>query len=210
MATSGRVPGLVERPLSPAPAGRHDRAAGGRSQARRRTRSKSGWLSAGQGISGVVRHNARLITRTYRGVHSCATYGFGAFSCWSATLAPCEDPLAGLAWRLPPRPRQSLSIGPCSSRGHHRNRRLIARKVLRPVPARRRFSCSISETAPRAAPGPMSGIDERVVAVRSLFSPPFPLAPLLPTLEVAGGTAVDMGRWSPPCAATDSRFRGGG
>ena len=67
-----------------------------------------------------------------------------------------------------------------------------------------------SETAPRAAPGPMSGIDERVVAVRSLFSPPFPLAPLLPTLEVAGGTAVDMGRWSPPCAATDSRFRGGG
>src|SRR5439155_5876642 len=121
-----------------------------------------------------------------------------------------ENPLAGLAWRLPPRPRQSLSIGPCSSRGHHRNRRLIARKVLRPVPARRRFSCSISETAPRAAPGPMSGIDERVVAVRSLFSPPFPLAPLLPTLEVAGGTAVDMGRWSPPCAATDSRFRGGG
>src|SRR5438445_7416901 len=115
-ADSWSCPGLGGAPAPPAPAGRHDRAAGGRSQARRRTRSKSGWLSAEQGISGVVRHNARLITRTYRGVHSCATYGFGAFSCWSATLAPCENPLAGRAWRVPPPPMQSLLIGACASR----------------------------------------------------------------------------------------------
>src|SRR5438094_4462050 len=111
-------PGFGGAPATPAPAGRHDRAAGGRSQARRRTRSKSGWLSAGQGISGVVRHNARLITRTYRGVHSCATYGFGAFSCWSATLATrAWWPSAACSRRLSPwhrccQPLRSQAVRP--------------------------------------------------------------------------------------------------
>lgn len=48
------------------------------------------------GHFGVIRHNARLIARTYRGAHPCTTYRFGAFSGRSETQAPWENPLAGL------------------------------------------------------------------------------------------------------------------
>jgi len=135
---------LVESPLPPPPPGATIAPLAAEVKHAGRTRSKSEWLSAGQGISGVIRYNARLIARTYRGAHSCAMYGFEPSRAGPRRWRRPGTRWPGSAWRLPRRPRESLAIGPCSNRGHHRNRRLIARKVLRPVPARRRFSSSSS------------------------------------------------------------------
>jgi len=135
---------LVESPLPPPPPGATIAPLAAEVKHAGRTRSKSEWLSAGQGISGVLRYNARLIARTYRGAHSCATYGFGTFSGRSETLAPSENPLAGLGM-----------APPSAAKGTTRTRTVFEPRtspksppyrtqVLRPVPARRRFSSSSS------------------------------------------------------------------
>jgi hypothetical protein len=94
---------------------------------------------SGRAFRDSIRHNARLIARTYRAHALVLDVQVRNVPRRPATPAPRDSPLARPGMATASAATAITRKATCSSRGHHRNRRLIARRGPPTVPARRRF-----------------------------------------------------------------------